>query len=28
MMRGNAVALDDETVKNVVAYIQTLRAEP
>ena len=28
MMRGNAVALDDETVRNVVAYIQTLRAEP
>ena len=28
MMRGNAVALDDESVKNVVAYIQTLRAEP
>ena len=28
MMRGNAVTLDDEAVKNVVAYIQTLRAAP
>ena len=28
MMRSNAVALDDEMIKNVVAYIQTLRVGP